>query len=210
MSEQKRAYSKAQTVVFDLGGVLIDWDPRYLYRKIFHSEEEMEYFLTEVCTAEWNAELDRGRSFGEMVSLLCSEYPEYTNEIEAYHWCWAEMLGGSIEGSVDVLEALYGAGYLLYALTNWSAETFHLARARYGFLSLFEQIIVSGEKGLVKPEPEIYELLVEQTGIDPACSVFIDDREENVRAAEQLGFASITFREPSQLRQSLTEMELLE
>lgn len=200
------AVSKVDAAVFDLGGVLIDWDPRYLYRKIFHSEAEMEHFLTCVCTKEWNAELDRGRSFEEMVSLLSLEHPEYTSEIEAYHRRWGEMLGGSFECPVEILEGLHAAGHPLYALTNWSAETFHLARALYGFLSLFEDILVSGEAGLIKPDPRIYELLVERTGIDPYRTVFVDDREENVRAAKRLGFKGITYSDDAELHSGLTSL----
>jgi 2-haloacid dehalogenase len=198
-----------QAVVFDLGGVLIDWDPRYLYRRIFDSEEEMEEFLSRVCTPEWNAELDRGRSFEEMVELLYSEHPERREEIEAYHLRWGEMLGESFEGSVRILEELHSAGYPLYALTNWSAETFHMARERYGFLSLFEQIVVSGEAGLVKPDPRIYDLLVERTGLDPCRTVFVDDREENVRAVKKRGFTGVLFQEPGQLRRDLSGLGLL-
>jgi 2-haloacid dehalogenase len=201
--------SSVQAVVFDLGGVLIDWDPRHLYRRIFDSEEEMEAFLSTVCTPEWNAELDRGRSFEEMVELLCSEHPERRDHIEAYHRRWDEMLGESIEGSVRILRELHSAGYPLYVLTNWSAETFHMAHERYGFLSLFREIIVSGEVGLIKPEPAIYELLVERTSIEPSRAVFIDDREVNARAAEKIGFVSVTYQGPSLLRQRLTELGLL-
>ncbi len=209
MSERVKTASNVEAVVFDLGGVLIDWDPRYLYRRIFDSEEETERFLATVCTPEWNAELDRGRSFKEMVALLCSKHPKKRGEIEAYRLRWGEMLGESFEDSVKILEELHSAGYPLYALTNWSAETFDIARERYGFLSLFRKIIVSGEVGLIKPEPAIYELLVERTGIDPSRAVFIDDREENARAAEKIGFLGVTYEGPSQLRQRLTELGLL-
>ena len=201
--------SSVQAVVFDLGGVLIDWDPRHLYRRIFDSEEEMEAFLSTVCTPEWNAELDRGRSFEEMVELLRSEHPERGDQIEAYHLRWDEMLGESFEGSVRILRELHSAGYPLYALTNWSAETFHIARERYGFLSLFEEIVVSGEVGVVKPDPRIYELLVERTGLDPRRTVFVDDRPENVRAAKKHGFIGVLFQEPGQLRRDLTGLGLL-
>jgi 2-haloacid dehalogenase len=198
-----------QAVVFDLGGVLIDWDPRYLYRRILDHEEEIEVFLSTVCTPEWNAELDRGRSFEEMVELLCSKHPERRDEIVAYHLRWDEMLGESFEGSVRILEELHSAGYPLYALTNWSAETFHIARERYGFLSLFEEIIVSGEAGLIKPDPRIYELLVERTGLDPYRAVFVDDREENVRAAKKRGFTGVLFQGPRRLRRDLSRLRLL-
>ncbi len=204
-----RSRSPVEAAVFDLGGVLVDWDPRYLYRKIFRSEQEMEHFLAHVCTKEWNAELDRGRPFEEMVGLLSLAHPEYTEEIEAYQRRWGEMLGGSFKGSVEALEALHAAGYPLYALTNWSAETFHLARARYGFLSLFEEIIVSGEVGLIKPDPRIYTLLIEKTGIAPSHTVFVDDREENVRAAKKFGFKGIIYRDGPELRSELTGLRLL-
>jgi 2-haloacid dehalogenase len=203
------ADSSVQAVVFDLGGVLIDWDPRYLYRRIFDSEEEIEAFLSTVCTQEWNAELDRGRSFEEMVELLCSEHPERRDQIEAYHLRWDEMLGESFEGSVRILRELHSAGYPLYALTNWSAETFHIARERYAFLSLFEEIIVSGEAGLAKPDPRIYDLLVERTGSDPCFTVFVDDWEENIRAAKKRGFAGVLFQQTGQLRRDLTGLGLL-
>jgi 2-haloacid dehalogenase len=209
LSERVKTASNVEAVVFDLGGVLIDWDPRYLYRRLFDSEKETERFLVTVCTSEWNAELDRGRSFEEMVALLCSKHPEKRGEIEAYWLRWGEMLGESFEGSVKILEELHSAGYLLYALTNWSAETFHIARERYGFLSLFREIIVSGEVGLIKPEPAIYELLIERTGIEPSRTVFIDDREENAHEADLLGFVSVTYQGPSHLRQRLTELGLL-
>ena len=195
-------------VVFDLGGVLIDWDPRYLYRRIFDSEEEMEHFLGEICTPEWNRELDRGRTFRDSVALLCSEHPGWEPEISAYHERWDEMLGESFRETVGVLERLYAAGTPLYALTNWSAETFHFARERYEFLGLFEEIIVSGEEGVIKPDPTIYGLLVERTGIDPERSVFVDDREENVRAAEKLGFDGAVFDDAAQLRDRLAGLGL--
>jgi 2-haloacid dehalogenase len=201
--------SSVQAVVFDLGGVLIDWDPRHLYRSIFDGEEEMEAFLSTVCTPEWNAELDRGRSFEEMVELLRSEHPERRDQIEAYHLRWDEMLGESFEGSVRILRELHSAGYPLYALTNWSAETFHIAPERYGFLSLFEEIVVSGEVGVVKPDPRIYELLVERTGLEPCRTVFVDDLGENVRVAKEHGFIGVLFQEPGQLRRDLTDLGLL-
>lgn len=201
--------NKVDVAVFDLGGVLIDWNPRYLYRKIFRSEQEMEYFFTNVCTKEWNAELDRGRPFAEMVVLLSRKHPEYKNEIAAYQQRWGEMLRDRFEGPVKILEALHAAGHPLYALTNWSAETFHMARARYGFLSLFEEIVVSDEEGLIKPDSRIYELLIERTDIKPSRTVFVDDREENVHEAKKLGFESIIYRDDFTLRSELNELGFL-
>lgn len=197
------------TLVFDLGGVFIDWNPRYMYRKLFEDEAEMEDFLETICTSEWNRELDRGCSFAEAVSELRSRHPEFAAEIEAYDSRWEEMLGGRIEDAVRALEELHERGYALYALTNWSAEKFPVARSRYEFLGLFEEILVSGEEGLVKPDREIYELLARRTGINPARSVFVDDREENVRAAEKLGFTGVVFRDPRQMRRDLAGLDLL-
>lgn len=199
-----------KSVVFDLGGVLIDWNPRYLYRRLFSTEGEMEYFLAEVCTPEWNRELDRGRSFSEATAALQARYPRYAIEIEAYRVRWPEMLGGPIEGTVEILEELRERGYSLYALTNFSAEAFPVARGRYGFLEYFEEIVVSGEEGMVKPDPGIYTRLIDRTGLDPAAALFVDDLPENVVAAEGFGFTGVTFRDPAGLRRNLRQKGLLQ
>lgn len=198
-----------ETVVFDIGNVLVDWNPRYLYRKVFADEEEMEHFLGTVATPEWHLEQDRGRSNQEATALLVSRHPEYAREIEAFYGRWEEMFGGPIEGSVRMLGELRERGYPLYALTNWSAETFPLARAWYRFLDLFEEIVVSGELGMIKPDPEIYGVLVERTGLDPAASVFIDDSAPNVLAAEALGFRGVLFEGADGLRDDLASLGLL-
>ena len=190
-------------MVFDLGGVLIDWDPRYLYRNIFSTEKEMNYFLVEICTPEWNRELDRGRTFAEATVSLKKRYPRYTVEIEAYRVRWPEMLGGPIQGTVEILRELRDQDYALYALTNFSAEAFPVARSRYEFLEYFDDIVVSGEIGLIKPEPEIYTHLIECTGLDPATALFIDDLPENVAAAEKAGFTGMVFRNAAGLREDL-------
>ncbi len=201
---------KLDTVVFDIGNVLIDWNPRYLYRKIFSSEEEVEEFLSTVATPEWHLEQDRGRAIREATALLKSRHPRYEREIEAYYGRWSEMFGGSIDGSVSVLRDLRERGHTLYALTNWSAETFPHARRNYHFLEWFEDIVVSGEEGMIKPDREIYERLIERTGLDPAASAFVDDREENVRTAEELGFAGVVFREPAELEKELSRLGFLQ
>ena len=198
-----------ETVVFDLGGVLVDWNPRYLYRKVFDDETQMESFLTEVATLEWHLEQDRGRTTKEATATLASRHPEYEREIGAYYGRWKEMFGGPIEGTVDVLRELHESGLPLYALTNWSAETFPLAREMYGFLSLFEEIVVSGEERMIKPDREIYGVLVERTGLDPATTVFIDDSPPNVAAAKELGFTAVMFRTPHELREDLVTLGLL-
>ena len=198
-----------QTVVFDLGGVLIDWDPRYLYRKLFADEREMEKFLSTIATMEWHLEQDRGRTMEEATATLASRHPEYAREISAYYGRWDEMFGGPIRGSVDVLRELDERGFPLYALTNWSAETFPRARQKYDFLGLFDEIVVSGEERMIKPDKAIYRVLVERTGLDPATTVFVDDSPPNVAAAGELGFTALAFRTPQLLRDDLTGLGIL-
>jgi 2-haloacid dehalogenase len=198
-----------EAVVFDLGGVLIDWDPRHLYRKIFVSEEEVDDFLSTVATPEWHSEQDRGRPMEEATALLLSQHPEYGPEIEAFYGRWDEMFAGPIEDSVRVLQELREKGYPLYAITNWSAEIFPRARKRWDFLSWFDDIVVSGEERAIKPEREIYDVLVERTGLDPTTTVFIDDREPNIRAAEDLGFIAVKFDDAAKLRKDLVRLGVL-
>lgn len=198
-----------EAVVFDLGGVLIDWSPRYLYRKMFDSEDEVAWFLETVCTPEWNHELDSGRTFGEEIPRLVSRHPEWKREIEAYYTRWEEMLGGRFDGSVRLLKTLREQEVPLYALTNWSAETFGIARRRFRFLEWFEDIVVSGEEGIAKPDRRIYETLVGRTGIEPRASAYVDDSEDNVRAADELGFAGIVFRDAGDLGKQLASLGLL-
>jgi 2-haloacid dehalogenase len=201
--------SARQVVVFDLGGVLIDWNPRYLYRKLFADEPAMERFLAEVCHAAWNEEQDRGRSFAAAVEEAAARHPDQRALIEAYHLRWGEMLAGPIPGSVQILEELKQAGHELHALTNWSVETFPIARERYEFLDHFESILVSGEVGLIKPDPRIFELLLARIGHAPAVCIYIDDNAANAAAAGALGFDAIHFRSPAQLRAELARREPL-
>ena len=198
-----------ETVVFDLGGVLVDWDPRYLYRKIFATEEEMEVFLTTVATPEWHLEQDRGRTTKEATGLLISQHPGYEREIRAFYGRWDEAFGGTIPGAVEVLGEVRETGLPLYALTNWSAETFPLARQWYGFLGWFDEIIVSGEERVIKPDRKIYDILVERTGLDPTKTVFIDDSRPNVLAAEEFGFTTINFQDSAKLREELVRLGVL-
>ena len=193
----------AKTVVFDLGGVLVDWDPRYLYRTLIPSEAEVERFLTEVTTPEWNAAQDVGRTWAEAVTMLSAQYPEHTDLIAAYDERWLETIRGDIPGTVEILSQLRAAGVPLYALTNWSAEKFPLARERFGWLSWFEGIVVSGEEQVVKPDPRIYRILLERHGLDPAATVFIDDSRANVHAAADVGITALHFTSPRRLRDDL-------
>jgi 2-haloacid dehalogenase len=198
------------TVVFDLGGVLIDWDPRYLYRTLFDDEAAMEAFLAEVTTPEWNAAQDAGRPWAEAVRSLADRHPEHRDLIEAYHQRWPETLGGPIEGSIEILDELRRIpGVRLFALSNWSAETFPIAEERYPFLAWFDGIVISGEVGAIKPDPRIFERLIERHDVDPSRAVFIDDSAANVAAAERLGFAGIRFEDPGSLRRELARLELL-
>jgi 2-haloacid dehalogenase len=197
------------TVVFDLGGVLVDWDPRYLYRQLFDDPDEMESFLAEVTTAEWNAHQDAGRSWAEAIELLVAEHPERRELIEAFHGRWPEMLAGEIRGTVDVLAELRAAGLRLVALSNWSAELFPVALERFDFLAWFEGILISGEVGVNKPDPQIFEHLVERFGIEPATAIFIDDSSANVDTAAALGFGAIQFTDAAALRLELVRLGLL-
>ena len=197
------------TVVFDLGGVLVDWDPRYMYRQLFDDPDEMESFLAEVTTAEWNAYQDAGRPWAEAVELLVAEHPQRRELIEAFHGRWPEMLAGAIPGTVDVLADLRAAGVRLIALSNWSAETFPVARERFDFLAWFEGIVISGDVGVNKPDRRIFEHLIEEFGIEPAAALFIDDSSANVDAATALGFQAVQFSDASTLRGELERLGLL-
>jgi 2-haloacid dehalogenase len=198
-----------KAVVFDLGGVLIDWDPRHLYRKLLADEAAVEEFLATVCTPEWNAELDRGRPFAEGVVELVERHPEHAAAIAAYHERWPEMVAGDIPGTVEVLAELRAAGVPLYALTNWSAETFAITRGRFAFLEWFDGLLVSGEERVTKPDPAIFQLLLDRFGLDPTATVFVDDSEANVAAARRLGFDAIRFTGHEELRRELVARRLL-
>lgn len=193
------------TVVFDLGNVLIGWDPRALYRPLFAGREaEMEWFLTHVCNHEWNLEQDRGRSFAEGVALLTAAHDARWHAlIRAYHERWPEMLTGAISGSVALLERLHALGTPLYAVTNWNHETFQHARERYAFLQIFRGIVVSGEERLIKPDLAIYRCLFERYGLAPEDCVFVDDSRVNVEGAAAAGMHVVHFRDPEQLADEL-------
>jgi 2-haloacid dehalogenase len=196
-------------VVFDLGGVLIDWNPRYLYRTLFDDEAEMEAFLSEVTTQEWNAQQDAGRPWSEAVEELVALHPGRRELIEAYWHRWPETLGGPIEGTVSILGELKANGVRTYALSNWSTETFPLARPRFPFLEWFDGILISGEAKLIKPDPRIFAHLLEKFGLEAGSTVFIDDSAANVRAAETAGLIAIRFTNPAALRQEMSGLGLL-
>ena len=200
--------SKSPTIIFDLGAVLIDWNPRHLFRKLFDNEAAMNVFLRDICAPEWNAEQDRGRTWQEAVDMLIDTHPEHGDMIRAYKDRWDEMLKGPIDGSVAILERLDAESYELHALTNWSAETFPIARQRYAFLERFRTILVSGEERLIKPDPAIFELMLERIGHPAERCVFIDDSAENIEAAKALGFDALHFTSPEQLQAELTKRDI--
>jgi 2-haloacid dehalogenase len=197
-------------VVFDLGGVLIDWNPRHLYRKLFAGDDAaMEQFLANVCTHEWNRRQDAGRTFAEGARLLKAEHPDKAELIDAYHARFDEMLAGPIAGSVEILAELRDRGVPLYGLTNWSAETYPAALERFAFLRWLRGILVSGEVEVIKPDPRIFALLVEHFAIEPQRAVYIDDVEANVAAARPFGIHAIHFTTPAKLREELAGLGLL-
>lgn len=199
-----------QAVVFDLGGVCIDWDPRHLYRKLFDGDDvAMERFLAEICTPDWNAEQDAGRSWAEAIERLTREHPDSRVLIEAYRDRWSEMLGDAFDETIEVLDQLRKARVPLFALSNMSAETFPITRPRYPFLEWFAGIVISGAEGIRKPDLRIYLLLLERYGLRPETTAFVDDVAENVAAAEALSMVGLLFRGGSGLRRDLVRLGLL-
>ena len=196
-------------IVFDLGKVLIEWDPRHLYRKVFADPARMEWFLAHVCHNDWNLEQDKGRSFDDAVKEATSRYPEYASEIAMYRDRWMDMVPGAIDGSVKILEELYDHGLPLYAITNWNGDTFRATRSRFPFLGLFNDIVVSGDEKLLKPEPAIFELLAKRNGIDLSDSLFIDDSMKNVKGCEAVGMMGHHFTSPESLRAALLALGVL-
>ena len=198
------------TVLFDLGAVLIDWNPRYLYRPLFDGDDEaMEHFLAEIAPPWWNLEIDAGKSFDQAVAERIVVHPEHADKIALWRDGWEQMLADEIAGSVAILGELRNKGYNLHALTNWSAETFPIARRRFEFLNCFENIVVSGEIGLAKPDPRIFELTIDRCKLVPSRTVFIDDSLKNVQAGRNAGLHALHFRGPDQLRADLNKMGLL-
>lgn len=182
-----------KNIIFDFGGVLLDWNPRYLYKSYFNNDEEMEHFLADICNGEWNIKQDAGRPFAEAVKELQAKYPEYAEAIQMYDDDWEKMLKCELPGSIDLLKELKSMGYGIYGLTNWSAEKIGYAFANYSFFSLFDGIVVSGVEKVVKPDRKIYEILLERYSLKPGECVFIDDNPDNVDMAKVLGINAIRF-----------------
>lgn len=201
--------SAPEAVIFDLGGVLVDWNPHHLYRHLIPDEAERCRFLAEVCPQSWNERQDAGRPVAEATAERAALFPEHAELIAAYYGRWEEMLAGAVAGSVAVLEALHARGVPLYALTNWSAELFPVARRRFEFLQRFRGIVVSGEEKLIKPDAAIFELLCRRHGLTPARTAFIDDNPANVEAARRLGFVVHAYADAAALRAWLGALSLL-
>lgn len=192
-------------VIFDLGGVVADWNPEYLYEKVFKGDKEkMNWFLNTVCTKDWNMEQDAGRTFEEGTQILLKTFPEYESEIRMFFDRWEEMLKGEIKDTVLILNKLKSLNEVkLYALTNWSSETFPIAERRFDFLKSFEGIVVSGEEFTRKPYTKIYEITLNRFSLSPEHCIFIDDSLENIEGAHKMGINGIHYKNPTQLKDAL-------
>jgi 2-haloacid dehalogenase len=201
--------TRITTIIFDFGGVLLDWNPHNLYRRFFNNTTEIDQFLSEINFYEWNSQQDKGRSFAQGIAGLSGEFSQYTHLIRAYGENWAESIAGPINGSVTLLRGLKDAGYFIYGLSNWSAETFPIAYNEYEFFKLFDGIIISGEVKIVKPDPAIFELMLNKIGRSAHECLLIDDSSANIVAAQQLGFATVQFQSPEQLGVELQKLRLI-
>jgi len=195
-----------RAIVFDFGGVLMDWNPWYLYRNLFPDETSMHEFLTEIEFADWNYEQDKGRAFADAVAERSEKFPHHADMIRAYDERWIESIGGDISETVEILRGLKRAGYPLYGLSNWSAEKFALIRDRYPFFALFDEIVLSGQVKIAKPDPRIFQLLLDRAGCPAQECLFIDDSETNIKAARALGFQTIQYESPGQLASELEQL----
>lgn len=204
------AREPVEAVVFDVGGVLIDWDPRHLYRKLFDDTAAMEHFLTEVCSQTWNEQADAGRPTAVITAELCRDHPDKRPLIESYYARFDEMIAGAFDDSVAIVERLHGQGTPLFVLSNFSAETFPLARRRFPFFGRFSGLVISGEEGMKKPDLRIYDLLVERFALAPARTLFIDDRDDNAQAAREAGWQALRFTSARQLAHDLKVLGVLD
>ena len=203
--------NEIKTIIFDLGGVLIDWSPLYVFNdKYFDTEEKRNYFFGNICTSDWNEEQDAGRSIVEATQVLIEKYPEWEQSIRDYYGRWTEMLKAPIPDTVEIFRRLKVSDkYKIYALTNWQAGLFDIALVRYNFLHWFDGRVVSGEEKTRKPFPEFYHRLLDRYNVKPQEALFIDDNLRNVMAAEILGIKSIHFQSPEQLNETLSQLKLL-
>ena len=202
--------SNITTIIFDFGNVLIEWNPRYVYQNYFPNDPEgMENFLNEVDFMGWNSHQDKGRTFKEGVADLSTQFPHYSHLIQAYYDNWKDSIGVAYWDTVEIMKQLKQKGYPLYGLSNWSAETFPYARAKYDFFELLDDMVISGYVGHVKPEPDIYHVLLEKVGKPAQECLFIDDSLANIQQAQRIGFQTIHFQSAEQLADELRSMNLL-
>jgi 2-haloacid dehalogenase len=201
--------SETDAVVFDIGGVLLDWNPRYLYRRLIDDEAELERFLGEVCTMEWHAAHDRGVPVAESCAALAAAHPEYAELINAWGERSEEMIAGPIEGSVSILQELLQKGVRCYALTNMERETYPLRRQRFPFMGWFAGTVVSSCEGVAKPDPEIFRRLLDRFGLEPERTLMIDDSPPNIDTAVSLGMTAVRFTSPATLRAALNGLRLV-
>jgi 2-haloacid dehalogenase len=198
------------TIIFDLGNVLVDWSPMHVYRDYFESEEKRNYFFENICTADWNEQQDEGKSIVDATQELVKKFPDWEQPIRDFYGRWTEMLRGPIHESVEIFQQLKESGkYKIYALTNWQTGLFDIALVRYNFLHWFDGRVVSGEEKTRKPFPEFYQRLLDRYNVNPAEALFIDDSLRNVKAAEELGIRSIHFQGAGQLKVKLKEINVL-
>jgi 2-haloacid dehalogenase len=198
------------TIIFDLGAVLIDWNPHYMYRSIFDNEQEMLDFLANVCTSDWNEDQDAGRSLQEGTDILAAKFPAHEANIRAFYSRWIEMLGEPFHGTVEIFRRLKESKqYKIYALTNWSAETFPFAVARFDFLTWFDGVVVSGTEKMRKPTPAFYQILLDRYQVNASEALFIDDNYRNILAAEAMGIKSIHFKSAEELDVELKRLGIL-
>jgi 2-haloacid dehalogenase len=198
------------SIIFDLGNVLIDWNPDYVFDELFEDKDQKKYFFENICTMEWNEQQDAGRTLKEATDTLVAKHPEWKEYIQAYYGRWKEMLGGPIHDTVEIFRLLKESGrFKLYALTNWSAELFPIALELYEFLHWFDGRVVSGEEKMRKPSLRFYQVLLDRYHLEPGKTLFIDDNKRNIEAAEKLGIRSIHFQSPAQLKKELEAMALV-
>lgn len=196
-----------KNVVFDFGGVLLDWNPRYLYKDVFNDDKKMEFFLQNICTNEWNAQMDKGKPFEEAIAELSAQFPQYKDEIALYYSSWGKMLQGEIKEGLDIFNKVVDSGrFKVYGLTNWSYQTFPIAFSRYRFLDKFEGIVVSGEEKMIKPEKGIYHILFERYHLIPNECVFIDDNKNNIDSCIAQGMHGIHLTSYKEAKEQLSKL----
>ena len=198
-----------KAIIFDYGGVLLEWDPYRIFQRFFPDAQSTRAFMDEIDFAEWNRQQDRGRTFAEAIAERSTRFPQYADILAAYNTYWPDAVVGQIDGTVAILHRLKAAGYPLYGLSNYSAEKFRLDRLRFDYFNLFDDMVISGEVGLLKPEPAIFRLLLQKIGYAPQDCIFIDDIPANVQGAREIGIHAIQFHSPEQLEHDLQGLGVL-